>query len=378
MSEQYDALVVGGGLGGAALGVELARAGRRVILFEREAVAHDKVCGEFISHEGARYLERLGVGLGAMGSVEIGHVRLVHHGRTVTSPLPFRAQSLSRRVLDEALLAIAARAGVEVCRGSRVKTLVRGREGWTVSLDGGGEARGSDAFLATGKHDLPGWKRPAGAQPDLIGLKSYWRLAPHQIAALQGHVELILFPGGYAGLQPVEDGLANLCLLVKKSAFANLYKTYDGLLAAMISGSPHLAMRLRDSAPLLTKPLAITGLPYGYVVTNAGLDGPWRLGDQAAVIPSFSGDGMSISLHSAQLAANFYLKGRTSAAYHKQIRSDVSAQVARATFISKMLVTGFGQRVAMGGARLIPAILTRSAALTRIPERALQAIDAPP
>ncbi len=34
----------------------------------------------------------------------------------------------------------------------------------------------------------------------------------------------------------------------------------------------------------------------------------WALGDQAAVIPSFTGDGMSIALHSGCLAAAMYLQ----------------------------------------------------------------------
>ena len=57
----YDAAVIGGGVAGPALATELARAGRSVILFEKEKEAHDKVCGEFISHEGVRYLRDLGV-----------------------------------------------------------------------------------------------------------------------------------------------------------------------------------------------------------------------------------------------------------------------------------------------------------------------------
>ena len=97
----YDAAVIGGGVAGPALAMELAGAGRSVVLFEKEKEAHDKVCGEFISHEGVRYLSEIGVSLEGLGSVPINHVRLARHGGAVTAELPFQAQSLSRRVLDE-------------------------------------------------------------------------------------------------------------------------------------------------------------------------------------------------------------------------------------------------------------------------------------
>ena len=131
-------------------------------------------------------------------------------------------------------------------------------------------------------------------QPDLIAFKAYWRLSPWQAESLQGRVELLLFPGGYAGLQPVERGRANLCLLIRKSVFARKYGSWESLLGAMQQACPHLGSRLDGAECLSSKPLAVSGLPHGYVAwQSAGL---WRLGDQAAVIPSFSGDGMSIAL----------------------------------------------------------------------------------
>ena len=44
--------------------------------------------------------------------------------------------------------------------------------------------------------------------------------------------------------------------------------------------------------------LAISPIPYGYLARR--IAGLWRVGDQAAVIPSFTGDGISIALHSAR------------------------------------------------------------------------------
>lgn len=329
-------LVIGGGLAGAAMATHLARAGREVLLLEREAGAHDKVCGEFLSYEAQGDLRDLGVDLPALGAVPIETVAVLHRRRGTQASLAFTALSLSRRVLDEALLDRAAAAGVQVRRGVRVTTLERAAKGWRATTSDGEALDAAEAVLATGKHDLRGWRRPAGAQPDLLGFKAYWRLAPRQAQALDRRVELHLFAGGYAGLEAVEGDRANLCLVVRKPVFAELGGRWEDLLARLLDACPALAERLAAATLLTPRPLAIAAIPYGHV--RARSDGPWRLGDQAAVIPSFTGEGMSIALHSARLAARFMLEGRTAAAFQPRLARDVGRQVRRATALSQVLV----------------------------------------
>jgi flavin-dependent dehydrogenase len=365
----YDAAVIGGGVAGPALAAELARAGRSVILFEKEKAAHDKVCGEFISHEGVRYLHGLGVSLEGLGALPIRHVRLARHAGAVTNELPFEAQSLSRRVLDETLLQLASEAGAEIQRGIRVKGLEKDGNAWAVHLEDENPVAAEAIFLATGKHDLKDWKRTRGQHPECIAFKAYWRLAADQAAELSGHVELILFPGGYAGLEEVEGGRANLSLIVRKDAYAAKYGSWDSLLSGMQERCPHLKNRLDGAASLMDKPLAISSLPFGHVAWESG--GVWRLGDQAAAIPSFSGDGISIALHSARRAAKSYLRGESPETYQQSLARQLLAQLHRATIISRMLVSETGQGLAMTGAGVFPFVLPVSAGLTRIPARAL-------
>lgn len=365
-----DVLVVGGGLAGAAAAIGLTRAGRDVVLLERETGPHDKVCGEFLSHEANRYLTDLGLDPRGLGSVSIDRVRLAHKGTTRTAKLPFAAQSLSRRVLDAALLQAAEDSGADVRRGARATSLDRDGEDWAATVEGGERVAAREVFLATGKHDLRGWKRPPGPQPDLIGFKMYWRLSPEQMRELGATVELALFPGGYAGLQPVEGGRANLSLLVRKSTFATLGQSWPDLLGHIAAGCAHLRARLEGAEPCSERPLAIASIPYGYVANTS--DGLWRLGDQAAVIPSFSGDGMSIALHSARLAVEAVLSGQSAGNFQRQMRRDVRRQIGMATMISKSLVTGLGQRAAFGVSAMIPRLMTDVATATRISPRALR------
>ena len=260
-------------------------------------------------------------------------------------------------------------AGADIRRGARVQALEPSANGWQARLADGGIVRADAAFLATGKHDLRRLARPAGMQNDLIGFKMHLRLSPAQAALLTGHVELTLFGGGYAGLEPVEGGLANLCLLVRRSRYAALGQQWEALLDAMCADSPLLAERLHGATACWDRPLAISSIPYGYVRRNS--DGLWRLGDQAAVVPSFAGDGMSIALHSARLAASFFLSGSSAAAYQRRMARDIWLPVRCATLLSMMAVRPIGGMVVGWGASHIPATMSIVAAATRVPRDAL-------
>jgi flavin-dependent dehydrogenase len=99
----------------------------------------------------------------------------------------------------------------------------------------------------------------------------------------------------------------------------------------------------------------------------------YGIGDQAAVIPSFTGDGMSIALHSASLAAQMYLAGESAAHYHRTLSAQLSRGMSLATLLSRAMVTGPGNKLMPLSLSLFPNAIRWIAAATRIPERALLA-----
>jgi flavin-dependent dehydrogenase len=325
-------LVVGGGLAGPAAAIWLARAGRPVALWDRERTPAHKICGEFLSWEAQRWLAELGIDLDALGAVAIDRVRLVTARRTAVGRLGFTARSVTRRILDAAMLEAAAAAGAGVERGITVREVLA--DGTVVAPHGA--ARPETLFVATGKHNLRGVGRDgAGTLNHQLGFKAYFRLTPAQRAALSGHVELILFQGGYAGLQMVEREAANLCFLVSPDRWKRLGGDFAALIADLSAEVPHLGERLAGALPLLDRPLAISGVPYGFLHRPSVPEPGWRLGDQAAVIPSFTGDGMSLALHSARLATTALLTGGGQAAYYRRLARDVGGAVSRATWLQR-------------------------------------------
>jgi flavin-dependent dehydrogenase len=368
-SESTAHLVIGGGLAGSMVGLRLAGAGREVMILERELSAHHKVCGEFLSPEAVEYLEQAGVNPIALGAQAIHFVRLSAKQRVVESALPFTALSLSRCVLDEALLKRAAHEGCRIQRGAFVEGLVVRNGLWHAELRSGESWRAPTVFLANGKHDLRGLERKSGTHGDLVGFKLHWRLASPQTEALREFMELFLFPGGYGGLSLVENDVANFCLVVRRAVLRGK-GGWPELLWAIQDENPHIAQRLRGASPLWERPLAVSSIPYGYLAGRP--HGLWCVGDQSAVIPSFTGDGMSIALHSATLAAQMVLAGESADRYHRAVNAQLKRVMSLATGISRAMVSSVGRTLAPIGLSIFPGAINWIARSTRIPAGALR------
>jgi len=362
---QDEVLILGGGVAGCAASIALARKGRSVTLIEREPTPRHKVCGEFLSGEALVDLHALGLDVASLGAVPIDHVRLAAARSAAEAPLPFPAASLTRKALDTALIAEAIAAGVRVECGRSVQSLSRTPANlWQATLDDGTSRESATVFLATGKHDLRGHTRPK--DPDQwVAFKMYFRLAPAQTAELAGASELMLYPGGYGGIQPVEDGIANLCCVVQQNFLPRGGDRWEAFLAKIQHDCPHLAMRLAGAEPLLAKPIAITHIPYGFIRRSTD-DGLYCIGDQAAVIPSFTGDGISIALHTARSAATAYLAAQPAPLFQAELRSSLLAQMRLAELAADGLNNSLARAVLPFCLKVWPGVMRVTARLTRV------------
>jgi flavin-dependent dehydrogenase len=245
---------------------------------------------------------------------------------------------------------------------------------WQATLDDGTTREAPTAFLATGKHDLRGHGRPKDPH-QWVAFKMYYRLSAAQTADLAHASELTLYSGGYGGIQPVEDGITNFCCVVQRRYFARSGLRWEGLLAKMQQDCPHLAMRLDGAEPLLHKPITITHIPYGYI-RRATEDGLYCIGDQAAVIPSFTGDGISIALHTARRAAAAYLAAEPAMVFQPKLRSAMLPQMRLAEVAADGLNNALARAVLPFCLRVWPGAMRVTARLTRVAQPAAVAPQA--
>jgi menaquinone-9 beta-reductase len=357
-------VIIGGGPAGAAVAIVLATAGRNVTLMERNAGPTDKVCGDFLSAEAVTMVETLGVDLSAASTITA--LRLVHRNRIAITRLPFAARGLTRRALDETLLQQARAAGATVLRGHRVGAIEQERGSLRLDCGSFGRVITDTVFLATGKHELRGAARTS-RDSGMVGFKMYYALAADQCAALRHHVELILFPGGYAGLQLVEADRAVLCALMPAARVRAGGGNWGSVLDALMRECPHLRERLGGACALLDRPLAVAGLPYGYLHAADRCDPPglFRLGDQAAVIASLTGDGVALALASGSLAARAWVAGSSHADYHLHLARSLARQMRVASAIHRLCLARGLQPWIVSACWLWPGAMRLAATATR-------------
>jgi flavin-dependent dehydrogenase len=349
-----ETVIVGGGPAGSATASGLAALSRDVVLIERTAKPHNKVCGEFLSVETQVQLRRLGVDPSALGAVPIEQVAVYSSRRSVTSALPFRALSLSRYRLDHALLQCAQSSGARLKRNVAVKSVTPSGAGWNVHCDDGETISCRHLVLATGKLGLRGVDDARDGS--LVGLKMHLRLSPAVRRTLEGKVELFFLDGSYIGLELIEDGIANLCFVMPRATVAPLGSGWPALHAHLASSLPSLTERLAGANPLWDKPLAVVCPTGGHLHRERGT-AVYRVGDRLAHIPPFTGDGLAIALASAALAVEHIRLGRPPDAYLAAARQLTAFPIRLASIVSGLARSSGGRNLMLGAAVCAPSLI---------------------
>jgi len=365
-----SALIVGGGPAGLTAALLLARARIPHLLIERQAETGDALCGGFLSWRTLAMLDRLGVRASALNRDHIRRVSLHRGTHKATAALPRPGLAVSRWRLDTILAEHARTAGAAIESG----VTARRHEDGVIHLADGATLSADALFLASGKHDLRGLARPADARggDPVLGLRTRLGPAPALDRMVGGAIELHLFDRGYAGVAAQEDGTVNLCMAVHRSRLDQAGSP-EALLTLLGTESPQLGERLafRASAAPID---AIANVPYGWRA-RARAAGLFRLGDQAAVIPSLAGEGIGLALESGARAAAAYRRGGRDAAPAYQ--GDFAAAAARPLAVAGMIRTAAESPTTAAAlmllARLAPPLVGLAARLTRVDHSPLDA-----
>lgn len=350
-------LIVGAGPAGCAAAIVLAREGAQPMVLERLSATGDALCGGFLSWQTLEALRSIGV-TGLRGH-PIDTMRLFSGKHYAEARLPQAAMGLSRHRLDTVMQAKATATGAEIAFGTTVREVAQTH----VRTDTGDIDTGT-LFVATGKHDVRGLTRDRDGDATL-GLRVKLDAHPRLHALLDGAIELHLFDRGYVGLLLQEDGRANLCLAVRKSKLMEAGGKPARLLEAIACGTP-LEERLAfmTSAPGID---AIAAVPYGWRTPDT-TPGVFRLGDQAAVIPSLAGEGIGIAVASGIAAAKAWNTGGAAqaVAWQRQFFSRTRRPVTVAKFLWERAESPWSAALGIGMARAMPQAARLLALATRI------------
>lgn len=316
MSARFDVAIVGAGPAGSALARLLGRAGVRTALLDRGRFPRSKVCGEYMSPQALATLDRLGVleRLERAGARRLqGLVVRSAGGETLRGDYlpvgrhaPFRPYGLgvTRRTLDGILLEAAADTpGVETREGFLVTRLLRegGRVEGVAGRRPGGAEEEIRAPLVVGADGIRSIvARLSGLARPPRRLRKYAFRTYYRDLRDENRGELHVGPDLYAGIAPVEGGLSNLNLVVDARELGALRGDPVRFLETRLARIPGLQDRLAGARR--EGPVRGAG-PVAWGVSSPAADGVMLVGDAAAFVDPFTGEGIFMALRGAELAA---------------------------------------------------------------------------
>ena len=342
--KKYDACIIGGGLAGLALSIQLAELGYVVALFEKEQYPFHKVCGEYISLESWNFIEELGYPLSDMQLPVITKLMVsAPNGNKLEQDLPLGGFGISRFKLDAGLKEIALANKVTVFENCKVTDVAFINDSFHIQTSNGKFTSRvcCGSFGKRSNLDVK-WNREFINQKtnklnNYIGVKYHIKtnFADHIIA-------LHNFKNGYCGISKIEDDKYCLCYLTN----AENLKANNNSIAEMernvLQQNPHLQNIFTNCKILYDSPVTISQISFDRKtqIENHIL----LLGDAAGMITPLCGNGMSMALHGSKIAAGFI---------HSFLSEEISREEMETGYTNQWKLT-FGRRLKAG--RIIQAM----------------------
>ena len=313
----FDAVIVGGGPGGATSALLLAKAGWSVALVEKASFPRGKVCGEFLSATNLPLLRHLGVAESflELAGPEVRQVGLFSGDHAVTSDMPRPGtgdgwgRALGRDRLDTLLLHQAAAAGAHIWQPWSAVELVNHGGGYlcrAVSRESG-QSRELRARIVVAAHGS--WEpgplptqpaRPAARPSDLFGFKAHF--LDSRLPA--GLMPLLAFPGGYGGMVHSDHGRVSLSCCIRRDQLKSARRA-----AGPVKAGEAVLAHIEQSCRAAREALAgarleddwLSAGPIRPGIRRCGFDRIFLVGNAAGEAHPAVAEGIGMAMQSARL-----------------------------------------------------------------------------
>jgi flavin-dependent dehydrogenase len=308
----YDCAIIGGGLAGLCLAIQLADKHISVVLFEKNQYPFHKVCGEYISMESHDFLAELGLPFETLELPLINKLGISSEkGFMLEHELNMGGFGISRYSLDHSLFQIAAEKGVVIFQNCRVNEVRQhGLQDFTIATSQGNFSSGI-VCGSYGKY-TPAFINPNDKAEKNNGDVNYIGVKYHVKANLSpDRIELHNFKDGYCGISKVDRDWHCLCYLTTSENLLKNGKDIKQMEEHVLFKNPFLKDYFTQSRFVTKQPLVISNVHFSKKQTQA--NGIFFLGDAAGSITPLCGNGMSMAMRASKLLAQELIRF-----YHKE------------------------------------------------------------
>jgi geranylgeranyl reductase family protein len=353
-----DVLVVGGGPAGAAAAITASRAGLSVVLCDKATFPRDKTCGDGLTTDALRLLERLGLDPATVASwTEVRDIVLRSpSGRIVELALPddgLFAAVAPRSSFDAELFALAGRTGADLRPGRSLAGLVHEARSVRASFEDGTEVTARWVVAADGVYSTV----RKLTSPVALPFKGEWHAFRQYWSGVKDDERLwVLFEPdllpGYAWVFPLGQGRANV-------GFGILRRPGESVrpMAAIWRDLPGREP-MRDVLGPDAEP---EGAHRAWPIPTDLRRGPLTAGrilfagDAAGATDPMTGEGIAQALHTGILAAEAIAGGtRVAATYEQAVEHHLARDLRFARVLGRILTSQAGARLAVRTAGLSP------------------------
>jgi len=305
-----DIAVIGAGPAGSAAAIRAARAGAKVMVFEKAAHGRDKVCGDGLTPRAVGALEQLEIDLA--DAHRIKGLRMIAGNKVreldwpTTGRYPGHGAVWPRRRLDAALMDAAAEAGAEMVYETEAVPIID--DGRVIGVEAGGrKVLANFTIVAAGAQGavarMLGSDRVAD-EPFGLAIRTYTTTPRHEDAHIEACLSLKDKHGtavpGYGWMFPTGDGTVNIGVgaLSTMKGFKKLN------LNTLLESYRELVQDDWDIGPNEERPRA-----WRLPMSSQRRHGPgWvAIGDAAGLINPMNGEGIDYGLESGMLAADLFV-----------------------------------------------------------------------
>ena len=364
----FDCAIVGGGLAGLTLAIQLADMGKAVVLFEKEKYPFNKVCGEYISMESHAFLQRLGIDLSDVPYITEVKVS-APNGNSILRKLDMGGFGISRYTLDSQLAQLAIKKGVVLLENTKVNDVTREADSFTVKTT----TQNYSAKIVCGAFGKRSSveKSLGRAKPQHKGRKNYVAVKYHVKATLPANrIELHNFENGYCGISKVDGDKYCLCYLTDSENLAKSGNSIKAMEQNIVMKNPFLKKYFNESEFLYQEPLTISQITFSK--KSAIENGVIMLGDAAGSIAPLCGNGMSMAMHASFITAalindffnNTISREELCILYEKQWNNHFSQRIKTGASLQQLFGKNYLTNISIGMLKAFPPLADKLISMT--------------